>query len=131
MKETKTDGLIEQWRKSIPQEMIEGKEITAIYLKEAVDYILRQEPREKAQKGEGDFIDVVDSKNQLSVKIGRLRTGIRGFYDMLDVEGGWVYRTLPIRYNGEVLDDEQTEQFWRQTEEKREKYEKNTFKKIK
>lgn len=120
----KTDGLVEQCRKNIPQEMISAKEITAKHIKEAVEYVFRQRPREKTQKGEGDFIDVVDIEGHLSIKIGGLRTGIRCFYNMLDVENGWIYRTLPIRYNGVVLDDTQSEQFWRQTEEKREKYEK-------
>jgi stalled ribosome alternative rescue factor ArfA len=95
-------------------------------LEEAVDYLFRQKPREDASKGEGSYIDVIQNDGVLSFKmcgsdIVRLTTGIIGFSNMLDVEDSWVYKTLPIKFNGVVLDDQQTEEFWEQTEKMKKK----------
>jgi hypothetical protein len=71
------------------------------------------------------YIDVYEDKETLSFKIVppkdserklSLTTGLHGFFGLLDSEGGYVYKVLPVVYNGFMLDEEQTKEFWYKTE---------------
>lgn len=119
MKEDK--NIIEQIKDN-PIEKYNGN-LTREKLKEAVEYLFKTQPREKAKNGKGNYIDVIQTDTQLSIKVQgdslSMRTGIKGLFALIDTEGSWVYRTLPIKFNGIVLDDEQTKQFWEQTEKMR------------
>lgn len=124
-----TDGIWKQMEEHKWELPKKGK-ISQEDIKEAVEHMLKTVPKERAakgkisdfSKGEGDYINVYEDKETLSFSVKgsfSFTTGIRGFLNMIDVEGGWVYRLLPIRYNGVVLDDKQTEDFWAQTEKMR------------
>lgn len=118
-----SENIVEQIKNNPVENYSEG--LNREHLKEAVDYVFRQQPREKAQKGEGSYININQNKETglqaISIKGDMdLSTGMRGFLNMLDVEDAWVYKTLPIKFNGVILDDEQTKQFWQQAEKMKE-----------
>ena len=104
-------------------------------LKEMVEYVFRELPIEEAKNGTGGYVDVIDTKDTLSFKVIHhvlksderavsVFTGVRGFINMYEASRGLMQFT-PIRYNGEFLSKEQTDEFWHQTRKKAFELEKN------
>ncbi len=97
-------------------------------LKEIVNYVFKELPIEEAKKGTGGYIDVVDTKETLSFRVIHhvlksderavsVFTGVRGFINMYKALQGLMQFT-PIRYNGDFLSREETDEFWHQTRRK-------------
>lgn len=100
-------------------------------IKEAVEYIFRQKPREDAEAGDmSRVIDIIQNQKQQSFslpagdshrgRVSRLRTGLGGFINF--VEGGAMISWYFIKFNGVILDKDQTEEFWNEYETIKEKY---------
>lgn len=125
MKDNKMGKNIKKQIEDNPVQQDEYGKIKEETIREAVEHLFKTEPREKAQKGEGSYIDVIQNNKSLSFSIKgdekmiSLTTGVGGFLNIMNIENSWALRTLPIKFNGVVLDDKQTEQFWEQIEKLR------------
>lgn len=127
MKEEGIEGIWDQFKNNRAKPYKGG--ITIDHIKEAVDYIFKDLPRENVGKGykTDPYIDVYQDKEEgiISYAIKNLsgisfKCGTGGFINMIEMSE--IMKFYPIKFNGEVLDEKQTKQFWEQYEDIKKKY---------
>lgn len=96
--------------------------LTIDKIREAAEYVFSQaSPPEDRAEYNRNKLEVFQSEDQMSFKIGRLHTGIYGFINLknnhreLNEGESMEERFTDIHFNGEKLDEEGIEEFWETT----------------
>jgi hypothetical protein len=90
------------------------KKMTKEELDKIVNYVMHTYYPPKADMGDVDTLRVYQDETTLAFTIGAMSTGIKGFKMLVDMSPSMF---VNIIFNGKVLSDESTKQFWEQWEE--------------